>query len=162
MSVSDGIVLSISGFLDGAIVCLDRGGCMGMEQAGAIFPELLHLLPFIHCSSGWRTAVRIERCGFGQSLHDGARTSLFRLGGVLDFVCFIVPEDKASGQEPGGPRVDGLAGVIAYGACLIPVARYRSASSPWLHVYRLDIGYRRVFFGARLGKAQAGALDQPG
>ena len=43
MSVSDGIVLSISGFLDGAIACLDRGGCMGMEQAGAIFPELLHI-----------------------------------------------------------------------------------------------------------------------
>ena len=68
---------------------------MGMEQAGAIFPELLHLLPFIHHISGWRTAVRVGRRGFGQSLYDSARTGLFRLGGVLDFVCSIIPEDKA-------------------------------------------------------------------
>ena len=78
---------------------------------------------------------------------------LFRLGGVLDFVCSIFPEDKASDQEPAGPRVDGLAGAIAYVTCLIPVARHRSASSAGLHVHHLDIGYRRVFYGARMGKA---------
>ena len=61
------------------LACPDRGGCMGMEQAGAIFPELLHLLPFIHHISGWRAAVRIGRRGFGQSLYDSARTGLCRL-----------------------------------------------------------------------------------
>ena len=70
MPVSGGAVLSIGGFLDGAIACLDRGRRMGMGQARKIFPQLFHLLSFIHNIPGWRTAIRIGRCGFGQSIYD--------------------------------------------------------------------------------------------